>query len=76
MSPAITIYDSLHHNSEYAWPTDPLQEELGHLLNVLQDHSDYQIADWTTGTTQPPDWTTIDLNFAPAPRQQEGYATF
>ena len=59
-NPAITIYVSLRH--KYTWPTNPLKEQLGTLLNVLQAHSGYEIMDWTT----------MDPTFAPAPRQQKG----
>ena len=60
----------MHH--KYTWPTNLLKGQLGNLLNNLHAHSDYQIADWTSWTTQIPDWTTMDLTFASAPRQQEG----
>ena len=59
-NPAITIFDSLRH--QYTWPTSPLIELLGTLLNTLQLLSGLEIVDWTT----------IDPTFPPAPRQQKG----
>ena len=59
-NPAITIFDSLRH--KFTWPTNPLIKQLGTLLNTLQDHTGWEIVDWTT----------IDPTFPPAPRQQKG----